>query len=153
MRRILEATIASLLIGCALVACTPAARNLPTEAETAVPAALKEADLGVVEAWTELSVDGLARNLDVTFDLDQDSITAEDLRRVLEVVVEATGQDAEVGHLSLVAADANQPEDAGRDRLVDLQGPAQDLGFAESVSRGNAGIAIDWNEVTDFVQK
>lgn len=150
MRRA-RGAVAALIVATILTACTPAS-NPPTEVETRIPAALTAADLGVVDATAGISPDGLTYDLDVTIGVERDKITADELRQILEIVVETAGEDTDPSDLSLIAEDTTQPANAGPDVLVDLHGPAQELGFDKSISRGNTGISIPWADLVDFIQ-
>jgi hypothetical protein len=153
VKRRIRIAFALAAASCMLVACGSPAGDPPTEAESTVPAALEGADLGILEAAASFSLDGFTYNFRVTLHLDRDAISSDELRQILQIIIDTTGEDADITHLRLTAADGTQPDTVDPEHLVDLQGPAQELGFAESVSRGNTGISIAWEEVADFVQE
>ncbi|WP_261163891.1 hypothetical protein [Microbacterium sp. Marseille-Q6965] len=153
MRRRIRIALALAAASCMLVACGSPAGDPPTEAESTVPAALEGADLGILEAAASFSLDGFTYNFRVTLRVDRDVISSDELREILQIIVNTTGEDADITHLGLSAADGTQPDTVDPEHLVDLQRPAQELGFAESVERGNAGVSIAWDEVADFVRE
>lgn len=135
-----------LLAGCGIVP------NPPSEEAKLLPDKLKSLDVGIVQAWASLNLSGFRYSLSVTFTVDGDAFTADQLKKVIETTVETVGEDAEVTALKIIADQEDAPKHCGRDCLIDLQGPAEELGF-EGPHHGNAGIDLLWSEVIDTMKE
>ncbi|MGX5694944.1 hypothetical protein ACWKWP_01990 [Agromyces soli] len=53
---------------------------------TTVPEAIENSDLGVLRATASSSVDGFGRNVDVSIDLDRDTVTTAEIEAVLRLI-------------------------------------------------------------------
>jgi hypothetical protein len=109
--------------------------------ETAIPAALLESDLGITNAEANNGVDGLAITISVTITVAKSSITPEELRQVLQVIVDNTNL-TRVTYVKVGALDGTAPPHTH----IDLGAVGEELGFAPSTILPPYFNA-DWDDV------
>lgn len=136
------AALSLLLVGCG-------SPQLPfTESfRTAIPDALLESDLGIVEASADNGLSGLAVYLDVVVVFDRASVTSADLSEVIHIAVENNNLSNPY-HLRVFGFDGTMEEP--RDPLP-LASLGEDLGF-DAEGEGTGHFEADWDAVTDFVR-
>lgn len=115
--------------------------------ETAIPAALLDSTLGITEAEANTSTDGLSVNVFTAATFDRASITADELREILRIVVDHT----DVGDITRVRILGLNGSTAEYDTL-DLGAVGEELGFEPSVSDPGDFVA-EWDAVVEFLER
>jgi hypothetical protein len=114
--------------------------------ETAIPAALVASDLGIAAAEANKRVDGFAVNVSVSAEMDSDAVTADDLRGMLQLVVENTDL-SDVNTLSIIATVGPYSSDVA---YVDLGALGAELGFDDE---GDSSFTAPWDDVVAFIRE
>jgi hypothetical protein len=114
--------------------------------ETAIPAALVASDLGITAAEADKRTDGFAVNVSVYAEMDSDSVTADELRDMLRLVVENTDL-SDVNTLDIMATVGPYSSDVVH---VDLGAPAAELGFDDE---GDSDFEAPWEDVVALLDE
>lgn len=118
--------------------------------ETAIPKALLAADLGITSAEADKTNDGFAINVQVSAVFDDADVTADELRTMLQLVVENTDL-SKVTNVSLLALVGPIPDDISADRTyIDLGALGVELGFPDP---DDTEFEADWDDVVDFLNE
>ena len=142
-----HATTVGVLAVVLLAGCSP---QLPSTESftTAIPAALLDGDLGVIDATATNGVSGLAVDLDVTVTFDRGTVTAEELARMLSIIVESNNL-SNPDDLKIIASDGSTEDEHDR---VDLGAVGVELGF-ERNDEFPEWFTGNWDDVVAFVDK
>lgn len=143
MRRLLAGLLLAVSAVVALSGCSPAREP----AEVAIPAALTSSTLGIDAAEASTSVDGFALELAVFATFDRDTISADDLSELLQIVYDNYGAK-EPNRLEVGAIDGTVDDFT----LIDLRQAADALGITPSKA-DEYSITIRWEELLAFLDK
>ena len=121
--------------------------------EEAIPPALLDSDLGILEAEAGDSVDGFSVNVWASFLVERDEVTADELREVLRLVVENT-HITNVNAISIIGQSDELETVAGFESNVnlDLVPVAAELGLPDA-DDGRGTIKIDWKDVVAMLEE
>jgi hypothetical protein len=109
--------------------------------ETAIPAALLSSDLGIAEVYADNGVDGFAITISVVYTVDHSTVTPEELRKTLALIVNNVNL-SKVTYVRVGAHDGSTPENT----LIDIGKVGERLGFDPST--GLKGyLTADWDEI------
>ncbi|MGV8884540.1 MAG: hypothetical protein ACOH1T_02980 [Microbacteriaceae bacterium] len=118
-----------------------------TPLEEAVPAALLSLDIGITEAEATTTTSGFAVGVTAWVTVDRATMTADDLRNILDVLVDNTAisnlRTVSVGAIDGTSADSSS---------IDLSSVGEELGFAPS-SDGPGKFTADWDDVVSFLDR
>jgi hypothetical protein len=128
----------------ALAACAPTGGR----PSTTIPAAFLASDLGITAAEASTETSGFSLNLTASaeFGPDAGEVTADDLRTMLQLVVENTSLDT-VNTLEIYASIG--PFDG--DNSIDLGALGVELGFDDDNTL--SGFSAPWDDVVDFLDE
>jgi hypothetical protein len=113
--------------------------------ETAIPAALLASDLGITEATADNGVDGLAVTVTANITVNRSTITADELREILKIIVDNTNL-THVAKIEVGAYDGTAPPHT----TIDLGAVGEELGF----TRGRILKEYfhgDWDDVVELL--
>lgn len=121
--------------------------------EAAIPPALLDSDLDILEAEAGDSVDGLSVNVWASFLVERDELTADELREVLRIVVENT-HITNVNAVSIIGQTDELETVAGFESNVnlDLVPVAEELGLSDA-DDGRGTIKVDWEDVVAMLEE
>ncbi|WP_261166740.1 hypothetical protein [Microbacterium sp. Marseille-Q6965] len=122
-----------------------------------LPAALLDSDLGITEADASRSQSGVAFHLTVVVSIERDVVTADELRRILTIIVDTVTDDPEAfSMLSLDVADARSTSPIGAAESIDLSAAAAELGLqpvSSTNDRDKYFPSYSWADVVALVQE
>ena len=121
--------------------------------EAAIPPALLDSDLDILEAEAGDSVDGLSVDVWASFVVERDELTADELREVLRLVVENT-HITNVNAVLIIGQSDELETVAGFESNVnlDLVPAAEELGLRDP-DDGRGTIKVDWDSVVAMLEE
>jgi hypothetical protein len=129
-------------------------RYIGTESlETAIPTALEASDLGITEAEVSKQMSGVSITVSVWATFEDDTLTADDLRTVLQLIVDNANQSG-LYRLEITALVGEYKPD-GSTTYIDLWSLREELGIERSFSHAERSdeFAADWDDVVDYLDK
>jgi hypothetical protein len=114
--------------------------------ETAIPAAFLAGDLGITGSQAGTSTSGFAMTVWASAEFENDTVTAEDLRTMLQLAVENTDL-SRVTTLE-ISATVGPFQDS---EYIDLGAVGVELGFEADDELG--GFTAPYDEVVDFLEE
>jgi hypothetical protein len=136
------------VVALTLASCSPASSG-GEPVSTSIPAALDGSELGVVSSEAGTRNDGLALNLWVSAEFEADTLTEDDLRTLLQLVVDSTSQSG-FYELSITASVAPG------DTAIDLGTLGERLGFPQEDNPEYDSVtdfSAEWDDVVDFLDE
>lgn len=141
------ALAAVLLTGCVVTGDPP---------DEAIPPALLDSDLGIVEATADTSTSGTSVSVVVTVVAERAELAADELRQLIAIAVENT--HVTNPHSLRIYADSDEidPESIAGSRVpIDLRDPARQLGLelTGGVTDGTDAIEALWPDVLAMLEQ
>jgi hypothetical protein len=138
------------LTSLALSACS--FRHIGTESfETAIPKALEASDLGIVSAEASRQMSGIAITVSVWAEFESDTVTADDLKSMLEIAVDNANQSG-LHHLDITALVGPYAPD-GDNVFIDLGSVGEQLGFEKNQYNNLTDFSADWDNVVAYLDE
>lgn len=129
-------------------------RYIGTESlETAIPTALEASDLGITESEVSKQMSGISITVSVWATFEDDTITAGDLRTMLQLIVDNANQSG-LYRLEITALVGDYKPD-GSTTYVDLWSLREELGIEGSFSHAERSdeFTADWDDVVDYLDE
>ena len=121
--------------------------------DESIPPALLASDLDILEAEAGKGNDGFSVNVFASFLVERDELSADDLREVLQIVVENT-HISNINAISIIARSDELEETEGFEHNVtlDLVPVAEELGLDNQNSGRTGSIQVDWDDVVAMLE-
>lgn len=116
--------------------------------ETAIPTALLDADLGVTDATAEKTLSGFAVGIWVGVTFDHTSVSADELRATMEIVV-AHANVSGLDELTIVGFDGTTDDEFD---TIDLAPVGAELGFPITAADPD-DFSADWDDVVAYLNE
>jgi len=137
LSKALVATAAAITLVLGLTACTSGGAHY----QEAIPKALRATQLGVTDAWADEGLDGFTKYLSVGVQLDEDEVTADDVRVILGAIAESNDLKADELHLTVKNVDGD---------YADMPAIAAALGSPARPSADGYDLIVPMDEVASL---